>query len=363
MARSNHGRGVLTLPEDRKNILLLVTEAVTSGCSQHRACTAFNVEERTLQRWQKQSADGRRGPLSEPAHKLTNAERTLVIKTAVSSEYADLSPHQIVPKLADLGIFIASESTFYRVLQSESLAAHRGKTSPPRVVAKPMAYEAVMPNQIYSWDITYLQSCVRGQFYYLYLFLDLFSRKIVGWDIHATQESDLSAVLLENICMNEKINKHQLVIHADNGGPMKGATMLATMQKLCVVPSFSRPSVSNDNPFSESLFKTIKYCPIYPSRPFESIEAAKAWMKIFVKWYNSEHLHSGINFVTPASKHLGLDVELLKNRNEVYEKAKGKNPNRWSGKTRNWDAITVVKLNPLKENKKQSTNIKLQQAC
>lgn len=362
MARSEHGRGVLTRPEDRKNILLLVAEAVASGCSQHLACDAFNLEERTLQRWQKNTADGRHGPLTVPANKLTNAERALVVKTSVSPEFVNLSPHQIVPKLADTGIFIASESTFYRILKSENLASHRGKSS-SRVVVKPMPYEAVRPNQIYSWDITYLQSCVRGQFYYLYLFLDIFSKKIVGWDIHATQESNLSAVLLEDICVNEKINKHQLVIHADNGGPMKGATMLATMQKLCVVPSFSRPSVSNDNPFSESLFKTLKYCPIFPSKPFESIEAAKAWMEIFVKWYNTEHLHSGINFVTPVSKHLGLDIELLKNRNEVYEKAKQKNPIRWSGKTRNWDAITVVKLNPLKEKEKSNTKIKLQQAC
>ena len=124
-----------------------------------------------------------------------------------------------------------------------------------------------------------------------------------------------------------------------------------------------RPSVSNDNPYSESLFKTLKYCPIFPSKPFESIEAAKAWMEIFVKWYNTEHLHSGINFVTPESKHLGLDIELLKNRNDVYTKAKEKNPSRWSGETRNWDAVAVVKLNPLKEKEKSNTNIKLQQAC
>ena len=362
MARSSHGRGSLTRLEDRESILLLVSEAVTTGCSQYRACEAFNLEERTLQRWQKNTSDARRGPLTVPANKLTNVERDLVIKTSVKPEFVNLSPHQIVPKLADAGIFIASESTFYRILKSESLSAHRGHTE-PRIVAKPKAYEAYRPNQIYSWDITYLQSCIRGEFYYLYLFLDIFSKKIVGWDIHATQESNLSAILLEDICVNEKINKHQLVVHADNGGPMKGATMLATMQKLSVVPSFSRPSVSNDNPFSESLFKTLKYCPIFPSKPFENIEAAKAWMEIFVKWYNTEHLHSGINFVTPVSKHLGLDTELLKNRNEVYEKAKLKNPIRWSGKTRNWDAVTVVKLNPLKEKEKSNTNIKLQQAC
>lgn len=362
MARSSHGRGVLTIAEDRENILLLVTEAMASGCSQHRACDAFNLEERTLQRWQKNITDGRHGPLTMPANKLSNVERDLVIKTSVSPEFVNLSPHQIVPKLADSGIFIASESTFYRILKSESLSAHRGH-SKSRVVAKPMAYEATRANQIYSWDITYLQSCLRGQFYYLYLFLDIFSKKIVGWDIHATQESNLSAVLLEDICINEKIDKHQLVVHADNGGPMKGATMLATMQRLCVVPSFSRPSVSNDNPFSESLFKTLKYCPIFPSKPFESIAVAKSWMETFVKWYNTEHLHSGINFVTPLSKHLGLDIELLKNRNEVYEKAKTKNPIRWSGKTRNWDAVAVVKLNPLKEKEKSNTYIKLQQAC
>jgi transposase InsO family protein len=362
MGKTDRGRGALTTPAERNDILLLIADSIAAGCRKDRACDAINIECRTLQRWEKNVVDRRHGPLTVPANKLTNVERALVIKTSVSAEFVNLSPHQIVPKLADSGIFIASESTFYRILKSESLSVHRGHTK-QRIVAKPMAYEAVRPNQIYSWDITYLQACVRGQFYYLYLFLDIFSKKIVGWNIHATQESNLSAILIEDICLKEKISEHQLVIHADNGGPMKGATMLATLQKLCVVPSFSRPSVSNDNPFSESLFKTLKYCPIFPSKPFESIEAAKAWMEIFVKWYNTEHLHSGINFVTPESKHLGLDIELLKNRNEVYEKAKEKNPIRWSGKTRNWSAVTVVKLNPLKEKEKSNTNTNLQQAC
>lgn len=144
---------------------------------------------------------------------------------------------------------------------------------------------------------------------------------------------------------------------------MKGATMLATMQKLGVVPSFSRPSVSNDNSFSESLFKTLKYCPIYPTKPFEGIETAIIWMQKFVNQFNTEHLHSGINFVTSESKHNGVDVKILKNRNEIYEAAKTKNPSRWSGKTRNWAAVTAVKLNPLKEKNKSITTEKLQQAC
>ena len=361
MANAERGRGLKTSPEDRKKILDLVAEAVTSGCRKLSACAALNIEERTVQRWQDGAVDGRCGPHTPPANKLSIAERDLIIKAAVSSEFVSLSPHQIVPKLADRGVYLGSEATFYRVLRAESLVTHRGY-SKPRIVKRPKAYEAVVPNQIYSWDITYLQGCVRGEFYYLYLFIDLFSRKIVGWDIHLRQESDLSSILLEEICRNEKINKNELTAHSDNGGPMKGATMLATMQRLGVVPSFSRPSVSNDNPYSESMFKTLKYCPMFPAKPFENIESAHTWMKKFTRWYNAEHLHSGINFVTPESKHQGLDIEILKNRNEVYKIAKQKNPERWAGKTRNWDPITLVKLNPLKEKQKSNTKEKHQLA-
>ena len=361
MALSKRGRGHLTLSEDRTNILDLIDEAVRSGCRRFKACEAFEIEERTLQRWKLHSADQRRGPLTAPSNKLTESERSLVIKTSVSIEFVNLSPHQIVPKLADQGVYLASETTFYRIMKAEQLNHHRG-LSKPRVVERPVAYEATKPNQIYSWDITYLQSSVRGQFFYLYLFLDLFSRKIVGWKIHESQNSDLSALLIEEICKSEKIKQKQLILHSDNGGPMKGATMLATMQKLGVVPSFSRPSVSNDNPFSESMFKTLKYCPIYPSKAFDDVEAAIIWMNKFVSWYNNEHLHSGINFVTPESKHKGNDIEILKNRNEIYELAKSKNPSRWSRQTRNWSAVTVVKLNPLKEKEKAITKEKSQLA-
>ena len=325
------------------------------------ACDALSIGERTLQRWKQNSADNRRGPITAPKNKLTKAERDLIVKTSSSAEYVNLSPHQIVPKLADLGTYIASESSFYRVLKAENLNAHRG-LSKPRTAKRPKPFEATRPNQIYSWDITYLQSSVRGRFYYLYLVLDIFSKKIVGWNIHASEESNYSSILIKKICAEEKISSKQLVLHSDNGGPMKGATMLATMQKLGVIPSFSRPSVSNDNPFSESLFKTLKYCPIFPSQPFVDIDAAKAWMKTFVKWYNTDHLHSGINFVTPESKHNGDDIFILENRNNIYLSAKKNNPERWSGKTRNWSAVAVVKLNPLKEKEKQTTNTKHQLA-
>lgn len=353
MALASRGRGVITESEDRQKILSLVQEAEDSGCRRLQACEALNIQERTLQRWDKKALDGRSEKREVPSNKLNSEERALVVKTSVQAEFVNLSPHQIVPRLADQGIYIASESTFYRILKAENLNAHRG-LSKPRTVSKPKAYEAVRPNQIYSWDITYLQSVIRGDFFYLYIFLDLFSRKIVGWDIHKTQDSILSADLLRKICIKECINKKELILHADNGGPMKGGTMLSTMQMLGVIPSFSRPSVSDDNPYSESLFKTLKYCPIYPSKPFEDIFEAKKWMNTFEKWYNTEHLHSGINFVTPESKHKGMDLELLKNRDELYKKAKEKNPKRWSGETRNWSPIECVKLNPLKEKIKEN---------
>ncbi|MCP3961575.1 MAG: transposase, partial [bacterium] len=133
------------------------------------------------------------------------------------------------------------------------------------------------------------------------------------------------------------------------GGPMKGSTMLATLKRLGVVASFSRPRVSDDNPYSEALFRTLKYRPEYPSGPFASLEEARRWVEGFVRWYNGEHLHSAIRFVTPAARHSGREQEILRHRQEVYERARRRNPGRWSGATRNWHPIEVVALNPEKK--------------
>jgi transposase InsO family protein len=199
---------------------------------------------------------------------------------------------------------------------------------------------------VYSWDITYLAGPLRGAFFYLYLFVDIFSRKIVGWRVEDEESMELSSELLVRICSEQDIESDQLTIHADNGGPMKGATMLATMQKLGVASSFSRPSVSNDNPYSESIFRTLKYRPGFPSKPFKSIEAARKWVVEFVRWYNHHHLHSGIKYVTPAARHAGEDRVLLTARESVYRTAKSRHPERWSGAARDWSYIGEVHLNP-----------------
>jgi transposase InsO family protein len=182
-------------------------------------------------------------------------------------------------------------------------------------------------------------------FFYLYLVVDIFSRKIVGWEICDHESSEVAAEMIGRACLKEGIQKNQLFIHSDNGGPMKGATMLATLRRLGVLPSFSRPSVSDDNAFSEALFRTLKYRPWYPRKPFSSIEEAEAWVTEFVRWYNTEHLHSGIGFVTPECRHHGEDVLILEKRKRLYELARRQNPNRWTKSTRDWRVTPYVQLN------------------
>lgn len=254
-----------------------------------------------------------------------------------------------MPKLADQGIYIASESSFYRVLHDVGQVNRRGKAQQPKTVTKPKGFKATGSNQVWSWDITFLASSILGCFYRLYLIEDIFSRKIVGWEIHETESADHASDLVRKTCLAEGVHEEGLVLHSDNGSPMKGATMLATLQRLGIVPSFSRPSVSDDNPYSESLFRTLKYTPAYPSTPFESIEAARQWVSDFVKWYNEVHLHSAIGFVTPGQKHRGKDAAIMENRKTVYKKARARNPSRWSGEIRNWAPVKSVWLNPPKE--------------
>ena len=275
-----------------------------------------------------------------------------MLNHATSKEFMDKSPWQIVPTLADRGIYVASEATFYRILKEEKMLIHRGRSG-PKTQTPPAPLIATGPNQVWSWDITYLKSPIKGKYYFLYMIMDIYSRKITGWSVRDSESMDYSSELINETCFNEKISKEQLTLHSDNGGPMKGATMLATLIDLGIMPSLSRSGVSDDNAYSESLFKTLKYCPAYPTKPFEDIAAAIRWVEKFVNWYNNVHLHSGIKFVTPNDRHNGKDAEILKARSLVYEKAKNKQPNRWSKEVRNWDVINEVKLNPLRSKERE----------
>lgn len=343
-------RGQLTTVSERQTILTLVKEASDAGARQKLASDIIGVSAKTLQRWSQSSnkADGRIGALHTRQNKLTALERQRILKVVNEPDFAHLPVSQIVPILADKGIYLASESTIYRILKEEKLLKHRLKSKPARTVIKPKSLTATAPNQVYTWDITYLPTRVKGSFFYLYLVLDIFSRKIVGWQVHSDELSALAADLMTDICLREKVKPYQVTLHSDNGSPMKGATMLATLQELGVMPSFSRPSVSNDNPYSESIFRTLKYRAEYPERAFQDIDAARQWVIGFTKWYNEEHRHSGIKFVTPSERHESIDSAILLNRVKVYNEAKSNNPSRWSGNIKNWELITEVKLNPEK---------------
>jgi len=331
-------------------IITLVNEAVASGARRDKAAAIIGISTRTIIRWRQHSGsqDQRQGPSASPANKLSKQERQHVLAIANSSAFRDLSPKQIVPKLADQGVYLASESTFYRVLKEHKLLTHRQASKPP-VAQRPKAHVATGPCQVWSWDITYLKTSVKGLFFYLYMVLDVWSRKIIAAQVFAEESMDHSAMLLAHACAIHGVQPEELVLHSDNGGPMKGATMLATLHNLGVIPSFSRPSVSNDNPYSESLFRTMKYRPEYPSRPFEYIEQAQSWIDEFVFWYNTRHLHSSIRFITPDDRHYGREHCILANRRKVYEEAQGRHPKRWSKEIRNWDPVECVLLNPEKK--------------
>jgi transposase InsO family protein len=349
-----------TLPE-RKKLLGYFKEAVKNGARKAEASRIMGLSLRTLQRWQQPETiqvDGRSLRTAPPAHKLDESERKEIVSTANTEEFKNTSPHQIVPVLAERGKYIGSESSFYRILREENQIKHRQASQVKKPHNKPKALKATAPNQIYSWDITYLATRVLGQFFYLYLFMDIFSRKIVGWQVYREQSSNNASDLIIDICKQEQIQQEQLTLHSDNGSPMKGATMLSTLQKLGVIPSLSRPAVSNDNPYSESLFKTLKYCPKYPKQAFEDLDAARSWVTEFVQWYNQEHHHSGIKWVTPEQRHKGKDQAILIKRQATYEAAKAKNPARWSHQgIRNWEWQSEVNLNPDKVDHIKTNNI------
>ena len=325
----------------------MVDGAVAQGARLDAACEVLGVAARTVQRWQKQPADGRRGPKSAPPHQLSRAEKDEVVRLVNQPPYRNLSPEQAVAKLAGEGVYICSERSLRRVLAERQLDRYRQRSKPAKGHSKPRQHVAREPLRVLSWDITYMRSStVRGGFFYLYLFLDIWSRRIVGAEVHETQQADLAAGLLSKLCTENNLETEKLVVHSDNGAPMKGSTMLATMQSLGITPSFSRPSVSDDNAFAESLFRHLKYAPTYPRHGFETLDEARAWVARFVHWYNHEHLHSAIALVTPDDRHHGRDIAILEKRRSTYALAQLRNPRRWTTTTRTWQRPESVTLNP-----------------
>lgn len=345
----------MTSAEDRRKAIEILDATVAAGARAREVAALLGMGLRTLQRWRRQFAgdgdglDRRKGSHRLVSHRLSDEERQRILLTCNEPEFAALPPGQIVPILADRGLYIGSERSFYRVLHAHGQAHRRGRARPPQEPRPVPRLEARGPNQLWSWDITYLPTSVRGVWLYLYLVIDVWSRKVVAWEVADREDAQIAAELVGRACLRERISKHRrqpLILHADNGNAMRAATLEARLEELGVLRSFSRPRVSNDNPYSESLFRTVKYRPDYPRRPFRSQEEACAWACAFVDWYNHRHRHSAIRFVTPAQRHSGQAVAICRHRARVYEQARQRHPRRWSRGTRCWHLPEVVWINP-----------------
>jgi transposase InsO family protein len=338
--------------EDRQMLARDLAIAHTTGARLKPACAIVGISVRTLQRWQ--ATDGIRGdgrpqavrPI--PVHALSEVERAKLLAVANEARFADVPPARIVPMLADEGVYLASESTFSRVLKAHGQMTHRGRAKVPKATRPPTTHIATGPRQVWCWDMTYLPAQVMGRWFYLYLILDLYSRKIVGWEVHEADHADHAAHLVRRAALAEGIATMATkpVLHGDNGSTLKATTVLAMLHWLGVKPSYSRPRVSDDNAYAESLFRTAKYRPEFPAKGFADLDQARSWAGGFVHWYNFDHRHSGIRYVSPAQRHAGKDQAILAARHALYLRAKEQNPARWSGNTRNWRPVGAVTLNP-----------------
>ena len=329
-------------------ILSAIAEAQSSGARLVAACRVIGISARTIQRWRSQPEgdDGRCGPHRRPHNALSPIEEAQVVSVLTSSRYAGLSPKQLVPQLADEGLYLASESTMYRLQRRHGLRGQKRTVSRTHVTRACTVHHATQRNQVWSWDITRLSTTVRGLYLHLYLVMDVWSRRIVGWRVADAESATIASELVTQICREGNIDHRGLVLHSDNGAAMRGSTMIATLQWLGIVPSFSRPHVSNDNPYSEALFRTLKHTPAYPHLPFADVASAQHWVARFVDWYNGIHRHSAIRYVTPDERYFGHEHDILARRRELYERARSSNPERWTRATRDWTPIGPVTLNP-----------------
>jgi putative transposase len=343
----------MTRLEDRQILVRDIEQARVDGARLAPACALAGIDAGTLRRWKVGDGlrQGDRRPDADrpiPSHALSDAERALIIEIANEPRFADTPPSRIVPALTDEGIYIASESSFRRVLHAHGQMNRRGRAQPPRTSRPPTTHIATGPAEVWCWDVTFLPAQIQGRWFYFYLILDLYSRKIVGSEVHDADSAEHAAHLARRTALAEGVHAMPVrpVLHGDNGATLNATTVLAMLHWLGIEPSHSRPRVSDDNAFAEALFRTAKYRPEFPIKGFADLAAAREWSARFVQWYNHEHRHSGIRYVTPAQRHAGQDGPVLAARHAVYQDARKRNPQRWSGPTRNWTPVGVVTLNP-----------------
>ena len=330
----------------------MLQEGIQHGVSIKAIADLFGIASRTLRRWglmmrsQGFSRDRRRGSARQVVHRFSPQERQRVLNTVTEPGFADLTPAQIVAILAEDGIYVGSESTIYRIMREEGLLTHRLRSRPARAPRATPVLEATGIHQVLAWDITLLPGPSKGQFFYLYMVIDVWSRRILGVEVHERECGELASTFFDRICRDEGISgRSATVLHSDNGAPMRSFTLAAKLAELGVASSFSRPRVSNDNAYAESWFRTMKYHQSYPLRRFRDLSAVRAWVDTFVDWYNAEHRHSGIQYVTPDQRHFGQADAICAKRQQTYEQARQQHPQRWSRSTRDWSQPQIVAIN------------------
>ena len=330
----------------------LLQEGLSRGASAKAIAGLFGLATRTLRRWgvmirsEGFSHDRRKGAPRHVAHRFSREEREIVLATVNDPRFADLTPSQIVAILAEERVYVGSESTIYRIMRQEGLLNHRGMSRPPREPREAPVLEATGIHQVLAWDITLLPGPVKGQFFYLYMVMDVWSRRILGVEVHEQESGELAKHFFDRVCRDEKISSGSTtILHADNGAPMRSYTLAAKLAELGISLSFSRPRVSNDNAYAESWFRTMKYHQSYPVRRFRDLLSVQAWVDGFVEWYNAEHRHSGIKYVTPNQRHHGEADAICSVRQQTYQQARQQHPRRWARPPRDWSQPQIVRVN------------------
>jgi putative transposase len=295
------------------------------------ACSALGVNRTTLYRQRARQVETcHEDGLRPPPLKLDGQERQAVVDQLHSARFIDTSPHTIYATLLDEGQYLCSVRTMYRILAQEGELKERRNVCRHPQYAKPELM-ATGPNQLWSWDITKLKGPVKWTYFYLYVILDVFSRYTVGWMVASRESATLAKKLIRETCAKQEIPREQLTLHADRGSSMKSKALALLLADLGVTKTHSRPHVSNDNPFSESQFKTLKYRPEFPRR-FGSLQDARAFCQPFFHWYNTQHRHAGIAFMTPEDVHYGRAMQIFDTRSAALDAAFAAHPKRFKGK-------------------------------
>lgn len=311
-------------------------------------CNALDISRATYYR--KQHPDNEKTKSSDvrdrkPSNALRDEEQQQILHLLHSERFVDKTPYHVYYALLDEGKYYCSPRTMYRILESKGENIDRRNQRSHRDAVKPELI-STQPNEVWSWDITKILSTKKFVYYHLYVILDIYSRYVVGWLIADCEAKELARKLIQKTALRQGIQPQQLVLHADNGPSMTSHTVAQLLEHLGILKTHNRPYTSNDNPFSESQFKTMKYCPEFPKR-FESLKEAEKFCKRFFAWYNNEHYHSGILWLTPESVHHKKADVILNKRHKALTKAYNENPARFNHKAPKLRALPeAVYINP-----------------